>query len=289
VPYLNQRAYLGALIGRYANRIAGARFVLDRRSYALAANDPPHHLHGGTRGFNAHVWHASVVDNGAHPVLELARVSDDQEEGYPGQLSVRVRYTLSSANALRIDYAAETDAPTIVNLTQHSYFNLSIDRGGDVLQHLLTLHADSYTPVGADLVPTGEIAAVAGTPFDFREASPIGRRIAANDPQLAVAGGYDHNWVLRGPAGVLRPAATLHDPVSGRTVEVATTEPGLQFYSGNFLDGTIAGRGVRYTHRSGLCLETQHFPDSPHHLHFPSTVLRPDAIFRSTTVFTFSS
>ena len=282
--YLGSRAYFGAIVGRYANRIAGGRFTLEGRTCTLARNDGENHLHGGARGFDKAVWTARPL---AGTALELRYSSRDGEEGYPGALEAIVIYRLTDGDALEIDYQASTDRATVCNLTHHSYFDL--DGGNDVLGHRLTLRASRFTPVGAGLIPTGELRAVAGTPMDFRKATAIGARIGARDEQLALAGGYDHNWVLDREGAGLVPAATLVGPVSGRVLEVLTTEPGLQLYTGNSLDGTIIGkRGKVYGLRSGLCLEAQHFPDSPNHPAFPSTALHPGERYRSSTVYRFS-
>jgi len=281
------RPYLGALIGRYANRIAAGAFALDGRTWRLPVNNPPNSLHGGTEGFDRRVWRATGTGDG----VELAYTSPDGEMGYPGTLEARVRYTLTPDNGLRIDYQATTDAATVVNLTNHSYFNLAGEAAGTIAGHLLQVHADRFTPTDATNIPTGELAPVAGTPFDFTSPHPIGERIDADDEQLRFGLGYDHNYVLDRPAGAggsLVPAARVEDPGSGRVLEVATTEPGLQVYSGNQLDGTLTGSGgVAYGPRAGLCLETQHFPDSPNQPGFPSTVLRPGQTYRSTTVYRF--
>jgi aldose 1-epimerase len=285
--YLKDPPYFGALIGRYGNRIAKGQFTLGGKSYKLATNNGPNHLHGGVKGFDKVVWDAVPGDDAKGISVTLSRTSPDGEEGYPGNLHATVRYTLTDKNELAIDYRATTDAATPVNLTQHSYFNLA-DTADDILGHELTIDGSRYTPVDATLIPTGELAAVEGTPFDFRKATAIGARIAVDNVQLKNGGGYDHNWVLDRRGSGLLPAARLVDPKSGRTLEVATTEPGLQFYSGNFLDGTITGKGGRvYRQRTGLCLETQHFPDSPNHPNFPSTTVRPGQTYSSQTVFTF--
>jgi aldose 1-epimerase len=279
--------YFGCIVGRYGNRIGGGRFALDGREHVLARNDGPNHLHGGLRGFDKVVWSARPRSGAGGPALELRHRSPDGDEGYPGDLAVTVTYTLL-ADALRIDYEATTDRPTPVNLTNHSYFDLDDGAGGTILDHELTLHAARFTPVGPGLIPTGELRAVEGTPLDFRAPARVGERIELSDPQLAAAGGYDHNWIVDGSGPEPRPCARLRGPRSGRVMEVLTTEPGVQFYSGNFLDGTLRGKGGRpYPRRSGLCLETQHFPDSPNHTGFPSTVLRPGERYRSTTIYRF--
>ena len=285
--YLKDPPYFGAIVGRYGNRIANAQFTLNGTTYKLAANNGPNHLHGGVNGFDKKVWDAVPGDTAEGLSVTFTRTSPDGEEGYPGTLQATVRYTLTDKNELVIDYRATTDKATPVNLTQHSYFNLAAD-GGDILGHELTIHASRYTPVDPTLIPTGELAPVQGTPFDFQKATAIGARIDADNVQLKSGGGYDHNWVLDRTGSGLQPAARLVDPKSGRTLDVATTEPGLQFYSGNFLDGAITGKGGRvYKHRSGLCLETQHYPDSPNHPNFTSTILRPGQQYRSRTIFRF--
>jgi aldose 1-epimerase len=276
--------YFGAIVGRYGNRIAGARFTLDGKPYTLAANDGVNHLHGGTRGFDKVTWNGAIAKDNRGPSVAFTRTSPDGEEGYPGALTMRVTYTLTARNELIVDYQATTDKPTVLNLTQHSYFNLAGD--GDILGHELRLNADRYTPVDKTLIPTGELATVDGTPFDFRKPTPIGARIGSEHTQMQFGRGYDHNWVLARSGGGLSPAAELYDPKTGRTLQVSTTEPGLQFYSGNFLDGTLTGKGGQvYKHRSGLCLETQRFPDSPNKPNFPTTVLRPGETYRTQTVF----
>src|SRR5437016_618474 len=278
-------AFFGALIGRYANRIAHATFTLDGKKYEVPKNDGDHSLHGGTHGFNNVVWKAKTIANG----IELTYLSKDGEAGYPGNLTTVVRYTLVKGN-LRFDYSATTDKDTVLNLTNHSYFNLAGQGNGDILGHQLTLDASRFTPVDATLIPTGELKSVELTPFDFRKPTAIGSRINADDEQLHRGRGYDHNWVLDAKGGTLAEAAQVYEPNSGRVLRVLTDQPGIQFYSGNFLDGTIKGKGgVAYQHRSGLCLETQHFPDSPNHPAFPTTELKPGQRFHRVTVYSFSA
>ncbi|HXK09718.1 MAG TPA: aldose epimerase family protein [Vicinamibacteria bacterium] len=287
--YLADTNFLGCLVGRYANRIAKGRFTLDGKAYALAVNNGPNSLHGGPTGFQRRVWAAKVVSGPDGDALELVYVSRDGEEGYPGTLTAKVVYALRSDGGLAIDYTATTDAPTVVNLTNHAYFNLAGEGAGDVLGHEMQIEADAFTPVDATLIPTGERRPVAGTPFDFRKPAAIGARIDAADDQLKAGGGYDHNYVLRGTAGELRLAARVVEPKSGRVLEMRTTEPGVQFYSGNFLDGSVKGPSGRpYVKRSGFCLEAQHFPDSPNQASFPSVVLRPGQTYRQTTVYRFT-
>lgn len=288
--YESGTAYFGGTIGRYGNRIGGAKFALDGHTYSLPANDGPNTLHGGIRGFNKQVWTAKDVSGAAGKALELTYLSKDGEEGFPGNLSAKVVFTLTDANSLKIDYSATTDKDTVVNLTNHSYFNLSGEGEGDILGDELRIPASKFTPVDSTLIPTGELRSVAGTPFDFNRATRIGERINQDDQQLKFGKGYDHNWVLNaGITASLHFAAEAHDPKSGRVLRVLTTEPGLQFYTGNFLDGTIHGKGGKaYNYRSAFCLETQHFPDSPNHANFPSTELKPGQKYHSTTVFEFS-
>jgi aldose 1-epimerase len=291
--YLAETPYFGAIIGRYGNRIGGASFALDGETYSLAANDGSNHLHGGWVGFDKVVWNTEPFENEEGVGVVFSRMSPAGEEGYPGNLSVEVTYTLTDRNELIFDYMATTDAATPVNLTQHTYFNLAGHGSGDVLGHQLLLNASRYTPVDEGLIPTGELAPVEGTPFDFRTPHTIGERIESDNVQLVRGGGYDHNWILdreEAGEGETTLAARVVEPTSGRVMEVYTTEPGVQFYSGNFLDGSITGKdGVVYTHRTGFCLETQHFPDSPNQPGFPSTILRPGEEYRSRTVYRFST
>ncbi|HEU4626227.1 MAG TPA: aldose epimerase family protein [Steroidobacteraceae bacterium] len=281
--------YFGALIGRYGNRIAKGRFQLNGKAYTLATNDGPNSLHGGKVGFDKVVWKADGAQSGAHgPQLVLSYLSPDGEEGYPGALSVTAVYTLTEDDALRLDFTATTDQETIVNLTHHSYFNL---RGrGDILSHVVQIDADRFTPVDRTLIPTGELRSVADTPFDFRKPTAIGARIGSADEQLAFGKGYDHNWVINKAPGQLARIATVYEPETGRVLEVSSTEPGLQFYSGNFLDGTQPAKGgSTYAYRSGFCMEPQHFPDSPNQPQFPSTVLKPGEAYRNTIIYRFST
>lgn len=284
--YLAKNPYFGCIVGRFGNRIAKGKFTLNGVEYALAKNDGPNSLHGGLAGFDKKVWQASGVITDAGAGVVLRYTSPDGEEGYPGNLNVVVIYTLTNADELRIAYSATTDKDTALNLTNHTYFNLA--GKGDILGHTMQLFADRFTPVDATLIPMGELRSLDGSPLDFRTPTAIGARIAADDEQLRLGGGYDHNFVVNGQAGVLRPAARVTEPTTGRVLEVHTTEPGVQFYSGNFLDGTITGKGGEvYPRRSGLCLETQHFPDSPNQPNFPSAVLKQGETYRSTTVFKF--
>ncbi len=287
--YLKDSPYFGALIGRYGNRIARGRFTLNGRTYTLATNNGPNSLHGGNVGFDKVVWHvakAQITPQG--PQLQLSYISREGEEGYPGNLTVGAVYTLTEDNGLQLEYTATTDRSTVVNLTQHSYFNLR--GGGDVLGHMVQIDASRFTPVDSTLIPTGELRPVAGTPFDFRTPTVIGGRIGAQDEQLKFARGYDHNWVIDSPAGQLRRMATVHEPQTGRVLEVLSTEPGLQFYTGNFLDGSLTGkRGQVYAFRNGFCMEPQHFPNSPNHAEFPAVVLNPGETYRNTILYRFSS
>jgi aldose 1-epimerase len=285
--YEQDKYFFGATIGRYGNRIASGQFTLDGTVFHLPKNDGPNSLHGGSRGFNKRIWTGVDRSRADAQVLELTYTSQDGEEGYPGTLKVQVTYTLpAEANELRIDYSATTDKDTVVNLTNHSYFNLSGVASQEILEHQLLLRALEFTPVDSTLIPTGELRAVCCGPFDFTKATAIGARINQGDEQLKFGKGYDHNWALeRTQKRGLQVAAEVFEPTSGRVLEVLTTEPGIQFYSGNFLDGTVRGKGGQlYGRRTGFCLETQHFPDSPNHPNFPSTVLKPGQIYRSTTV-----
>jgi len=283
--YEAQTAHFGGIVGRYANRIAHGSFQLDGHTYSIPKNDGDNALHGGTRGFDKVVWQGKQIPDG----VELTYVSKDADQGFPGTLTTTVRYTLSGS-ALRIEYSATTDKDTVLNLTNHSYFNLAGQGKGDILAHVLKIDASRITPVDATLIPTGELKSVEGTPFDFRKPYKVGERIDADDSQLRLGHGYDHNFVLDHPAGELAEAAEVYEPTTGRTLRVLTTEPGLQLYTGNFLDGSITGKEGRvYNRRFALCLETQHFPDSPNHPSFPTTELKPGQKFHSVTEFQFSS
>jgi aldose 1-epimerase len=288
--YVSNSPYFGALIGRYGNRIGKAKFTLDGKEYTLAVNNGENTLHGGKKGFDKVVWDAKQIKNANAVGLELKYVSKDGEEGYPGTLTTTVTYWLTNKNEFKIDYVATTDKNTVVNLTQHNYWNLGGEASGDILGQELAIYADNFTPVDVGLIPTGEVTPVKGTPMDFTKATVIGSRIGAEYEQLKFGKGYDHNWVLnQKKAGEMTKAATLYDPKSGRVMEVSTTEPAIQFYSGNFLDGTIKGKsGAAYNLRNALCLETQHYPDSPNKPKFPTTVLKPGKTYKTTTVYTFS-
>ena len=285
--YLNETPYFGALVGRYGNRIAKGKFTLDGHEYSLATNNGPNALHGGTKGFDKVVWEARPVAGPKGRSLELRYVSKDGEEGYPGNLSVKAVYTLTPHNALKLEFTATTDKDTVVNLTHHSYFNLACK--GDILNHEVMIKANKFTPVDSTLIPTGELRPVDGTPFDFRTPTPIGARINQDDEQLKFAGGYDHNWVIDKPRGELVLMARVYEPSTGRVLEVSSTEPGLQFYTGNFLDGTITGKGSSvYQKHAAFCMEPQHFPDSPNRRNFPSVVLKPGAVYHNTIIYKFS-
>ena len=286
--YLGDHPYFGAIVGRYANRIAKGEFKLDGKVYHLPINNGPNSLHGGLKGFDKRVWTARELSQN-HPALELTYLSKDGEEGYPGDLHVRVVYVLTDLDELRIDYYATTDKDTVLNLSNHTYFNLAGQASGDILKQVMMINASRFTPVDSSLIPTGQLESVAGTPLDFRKPTAIGARINADNQQLKFARGYDFNYVLdrKGPGLIL--AARASDPQSGRMLEVLTTQPGLQFYTGNFLDGSVRGKGgVAYAFRSAFCLEAQHYPDSPNHPDFPTTELKPGETFSETTVFKFS-
>jgi aldose 1-epimerase len=286
--YLEKTAYFGAIIGRYGNRIANGKFTLDGKEYTLAANNGPNALHGGLKGFDKVVWAAQPFENQDGMGVIFAYTSQDGEEGYPGNLKTRVTYTLTAQNELIFDYHATTDKATPINLTNHTYFHLAGDGKGDILGHVLMLNADRLTPVDKNLIPTGELQSVKGTPLDFTKPTVVGARIHEQNEQLLFAGGYDHNFVINRQGPGLALAARVEEPTTGRVMEVFTTEPGVQFYSGNFLDGTITGKGGHvYTPRTGFCLETQHFPDSPNKPQFPSTILRPGEAYDSKTVYKF--
>ena len=284
--YLKETPYFGAIVGRYGNRIANGKFVLDGKAYTLVQNNNGQHLHGGLKGFDKVLWN---IEEAGTNTLKLSYRSKDMEEGYPGNLSVDVTYELTDANELKITYTATTDKKTVVNLTQHSYFNLTGNAKRDILEHDLTLYADTFVPVTKVLIPTGELKNVTNTPFDFRKSTAIGARVNENDQQLKCGRGYDHCWALSSLDSI-RHAASVYEPASGRMLEVYTTEPAIQFYCGNFLDGSLTGKyNIVYKHRYGFCLETEHFPDSPNQKNFPSTELSPGETYRSQTTYVFST
>ena len=290
--YAAGKSYFGAIIGRYGNRIAHGKFSIGATASTLPKNDGDNTLHGGIIGFNKRVWAAKDVSGAEGAALELTYVSKDGEEGFPGNLSTKVVYTLTDDNSLKIDYTATTDKETVVNLTNHSYFNLAGQGNGDILQHHLQIHADHFTPVDSGLIPLGELREVKGTPFDFLTPTAIGDRIDQDEEQIKLGKGYDHNFALNRRVAVkgLALAAVVQEPKSGRVLQVWTTEPGIQFYTGNFLDGTGTGKGGKpYARRTAFCLETQHYPDSPNHPAFPSTILKPGETYRTTTVYKFSA
>jgi aldose 1-epimerase len=286
-PYFGDSPYFGALIGRYGNRIAGGRFTLDGQAYQLDTNNGPNHLHGGVTGFDKVIWQATPLVTDGAARLQLSHTSPDGDQGYPGRLDVTVTYELNDANELLVQFHATADRATPVNLTQHAYFNLA--GGGTVLDHEVTIHADRYVPIDETSIPLGPLAPVAGTPFDFRTPRSVGSQIDADDEQLRNGQGYDHCYVLNQPApGAMTLAATVVEPVSGRVLELLTEEPGVQFYTGNFLDGTLTGKGVQYHRRDALCLEPQHFPDSPNRPEYPNTILRPGETYATKSIFRFS-
>lgn len=287
--YELRNPYFGCLVGRYGNRIANAQFTLEGTTYTLAQNNGNNHLHGGLKGFDKKVWASKAKETKDGPALVLTCVSPDMEEGYPGTLSVKVVYTLTNDNALKIDYTATTDKKTVLNLTNHSYFNLSCGKSATILDHTMMLNADQFTPVNVEVIPTGEIQSVSNTPLDFHSPTPIGDRINEDDTQLKYGGGYDHNWIVNGTAGKLRLAAKVYDNSSGRVMKVLTTEPAIQFYAGNMLPSITGKNGAQYQVRGGLCLETQHYPDSPNQPNFPTTALESDDTYRSTTMYKFSA
>jgi aldose 1-epimerase len=287
--YLKASPYFGALVGRYGNRIGGAKFTLEGKTYTLATNNGPNSLHGGIKGFDKVVWKATSLMTADGPALQLTYFSKDGEEGFPGNLKVTAVYTLTDNNELRLDFTATTDKPTVCNLTHHSYFNLAGQGNGDILGHEVYINSDKTTPVDKELITTGKFASVDGTPFDFRKPTTIGARINDPDTQLQYGPGYDHNWVINKPMGKLGLQARVYEPTSGRVMEVFSTEPGLQFYTGNSLDGSITGKGGKvYQRRTGFCMEPQHYPDSPNKPMFPTTELKPDQAFQNTIIYKFS-
>jgi aldose 1-epimerase len=288
-PYQATTSYFGALIGRYGNRIGKGQFQLDGKVYQIATNENGNTLHGGTTGFNKRIWDAKDVSTPKAPALELHYLSPDGEMGFPGNLDVTVRYTLNAKNGLEIEYNATTDKATVLNLTNHTYFNLAGAGSETVLKQRLTIRADHYTPIDNGLIPTGVVQSVEGTPFDFRRGNVIGSRINEDNDQLKLGKGYDHNFVLNEPGNLKEWAVKVEDPGSGRVLEVYTDQPGVQFYTGNFLDGSAQGVGGAFKYRSAICLETQHYPDSPNHPNFPSVVLRPGETYHSVTIYRFST
>jgi len=287
--YLQDTSYFGSIIGRYANRIARGKFTLNGVEYRLATNNGENHLHGGLNGFDKVVWDGAATMTPNSVRLKLTYASRDMEEGYPGNLLVTVVYTLTDSNELKIDYSATTDKDTVVNLTHHSYFNLAGEGNGNILKHELMVNANRFTPVDSALIPTGELRSVSGTPLDFLRPTAIGARINQDEEQLKLGRGYDHNFVINGRPGVMRRAARAFEQATGRVMEVWTSEPGIQLYTGNFLDGKPGKGGKPYQFRDGFCLETQHFPDSPNHPKFPGTTLRKGARYQSTTIYRFST
>lgn len=288
--FIKNNPYFGAVVGRYGNRIAKGKFTLNGKEYTLAVNNNENHLHGGLKGFDKVIWDAEAMETNDGPALKLTYLSVDGEEGYPGNLSCTVIYTLTNKNELKISYEAETDKATPINLTHHSYFNLAGHDAGDILAHEMMIDADHTTPVDAGLIPTGQIRAVKGTPLDFTKPISIGARIEQDDQQLKFGKGYDHNWVLNNKSGDFALVCSVFEPTTGRVMDVYTTEPGMQFYSGNFLDGSNIGKGgTVYNFRNGFCLETQHFPDSPNQPEFPSTILKPGQKYNHVAAYRFST